>query len=207
MLLFTCGWMITECDEAAIMAVPGEAWKPGARRDGTAEDDKDVAEVTGPLSRAENWPVGLRWIPRRVKPSRRHKKNMTAYEKETGWKYSITCTNVPDTGIPCVPGSHHARFIDVRHRDHATVETDGVPTAKAMGLRNLPSKADRQVHCGRVIATNIAADLTSWARLLGFHDQEGLRDAEPDTLRYRIWHIPGRLVRHARKKILKISPD
>ena len=73
--------------------------------------------------------------------------------------------------------------------------------------RNLPSKADRQVNCGRVIATNIAADLASWARLLGFHDQEGLRDAEPDTLRYRIWHIPGRLVRHARKKILKISPD
>jgi hypothetical protein len=29
-LLFTCGWMITEADEAAIMAVPGDAWKPGA---------------------------------------------------------------------------------------------------------------------------------------------------------------------------------
>lgn len=32
-------------------------------------------------------------------------------------------------------------------------------------------------------------------------------DATPDTLRYRIWHIPARLVRHARKRILKISPD
>ena len=29
----------------------------------------------------------------------------------------------------------------------------------------------------------------------------------PDTLRYRIWHLPARLVRHARKRILKISPD
>jgi hypothetical protein len=53
-------------------------------------------------------------------------------------------------GIPGVPGSHHPQFIDVTHRDHATVETDGVRTA--------------------------------WARLLGLHDQEGLRDAEPDML-------------------------
>jgi hypothetical protein len=205
-LLFTCGWTITESDEAAIRAVPKDAWKPGVRQDGAVEEDKDVAEITQLMSRAGNWPEGPRFIARRVMPSRRHKKNMTAYEKETGWKYSITCTNVPDTGIPGVPGSHHPQFIDVLHRDHATVETDGVRTAKAMGLRNLPSKT-WQVNKGWVLAANIAADLTSWARLLGLHDEEELRDAEPDTLRYRIWHIPARLVRHARKRILKISPD
>jgi hypothetical protein len=205
-LLFTCGWTITESDEAAIMAVPGSAWKPGVRQDGTAEDDKDTAEITNLLARAGNWPDCLRWIARRVKPSRRHLRNLTDYEKKTGWKYSITCTNIPGTGIGGVPGSHHPQFIDVLHRDHATVETDGVRTAKAMGLRNLPSKT-WQVNKGWVVAANIAADLTAWARLLGLHDQEGLRDAEPDTLRYRLWHIPARLVRHARKKILKISPD
>jgi hypothetical protein len=205
-LLFTCGWMITASDEQAIAAVPEGAWKPGLRQDGTAEEDKDVAEITGLMERAENWPDGLRFIARRVKPSRRHKKNMTAYEKKTGWKYSITCTNIPDAGIAGVPGSHHPQFIDVAHRDHATVETDGVRTAKAMGLRNLPSKA-WQVNKGWTLAANIAADLTSWARLLGLYDQEELKDAEPDTLRYRIWHIPARLVRHARKRILKISPD
>jgi hypothetical protein len=205
-LLFTCGWMITESDEAAIRAVPAGAWKPGARQDGTVEEDKDVAEITHLMSRAENWPEGLRFIARRVRPSRRHKKNMTAYEKETGWKYSITCTNVPDTGIPGVPGSHHPQFIDVLHRDHATVETDGVRTAKAMCLRNLPSKA-WQVNKGWVLAANLAAGLTAWARLLGLYDQEELKDAEPDTLRYRIWHLPARLARHARKRTLKISPD
>jgi hypothetical protein len=36
------------------------------------------------MSRAEDWPDGLRFIARRVKPSRRHKKNMTAFEKKTG---------------------------------------------------------------------------------------------------------------------------
>jgi SecD/SecF fusion protein len=65
----------------------------------------------------------------------------------------------------------------------------GVRTAKAMGLRNLPSKS-WQVNTGWVIAANIAADLAAWTRLLGFGDDPGLREAGPDTLRYRVWHIP-----------------
>jgi hypothetical protein len=88
------------------------------------------------------------------------------------------------------------------------VETGGVRTAKTMGLRNLPSKAWQvPVNCGWVIAANIAADLTAWTRLLGFGDDPDLREADPDTLRYRLWHIPARLARHARERVLKISPD
>jgi hypothetical protein len=205
-VLFTCGWMITAADEDAIRQVPAAAWKPGIAQDGSAEDDKDTAEITGLMTRAGNWPDGLRWIARRVKPSRRHLRNLTDYEKKTGWKYSITCTNIPDTGIAGVPGSHHAQYLDTVHREHAVVETGGVRTAKAMGLRNLPSKT-WQVNAGWVITANIAADLTAWIRLLGCHDDEELRDADPDTFRYRIWHIPARLARHARQRTLGISPD
>ena len=205
-VLFTCGWMITAADEDAIRQVPAGAWKLGTAQDGAAEDDKDVAEITHLMSRAGNWPGGLRWIARRVKPSRRHLRNLTGYEKKTGWKYSITCTNIPVTGIAGVPGSHHPQYIDVTHREHAVVETAGVRTAKATGLRNLPSKT-WQINAGWVIAANIAADLTAWTRLLGLHDIEDLREASPDTLRYRIWHIPARLARHARQRLLKISPD
>jgi hypothetical protein len=202
---FTCGWMITSADEAAIMQVPESAWKPGTGQDGAAEEDKDVAEITGLMSRAGKWPGGLRWIARRAKPSRRQMGNLTAYEKKTGWRYSITCTNIPDSGMAGVPGSHHPQFIDTVHREHAVVETAGVRTAKAMGLRNLPSKS-WQVNCGWVIAANIAADLTAWTRLLGLRDHGDLREADPDTLRYRIWHLPARLARHARERVLKISP-
>ncbi len=63
--------------------------------------------------------------------------------------------------------------------------------------RKLPSKT-WQVNAGWVIAANIAADLTAWTCLLRH------RDANPDTLRYQIWHLPAR---HARERILKISPD
>ena len=147
--------------------------------------------------------AGLRWIARRVKPSRRHLRNLTDYEKKTGWKHSITCTNIPDDGIAGVPGSHHPQYIDVVHREHAVVETGGVRTAKAMGLRNLPSKT-WQVNAGWVLAANIAADLAAWTRLLGHCDDEELKDAAPETLRYRIWHLPAR---HARQRTLAISPD
>src|SRR5689334_726927 len=205
-VLFTCGWMITAADEDAIRQIPAAAWQPGIAQDGAIEEDKDVAEITYLLSRAGNWPSGLRWIARRVKPSRRHLRNLTDYEKKTGWKYSITCTNIPGTGISGVPGSHHPQYIDTVHREHAVVETSGVRTAKAMGLRNLPSKT-WQVNCGWVIAANIAADLAAWTRLLGFRDHPDLREAGPDTLRYRIWHIPARLARHARERVLKISPS
>jgi hypothetical protein len=202
--LFTTGWMITAADEDAIAKIPAAAWKPGTGQDGAAEQDKDVTEITHLLTRAEKWPDGLRWIVRRVKPSRRQAKNLTALEKKTGWRYNVICTNIPDAGIPGIPGSHHPQFIDVLHREHACVETAGVRTAKAMGLRNLPSKT-WQVNAGWVIAANIAADLAAWTRLLGHGDDAQLRDANPDTLRYRVWHLPARLARHARQRTLAIS--
>ena len=54
-----------------------------------------------------------------------------------------------------------------------------------MGLRNLPSKS-WQVNTGWVIVANIAADLAAWTRLLGCCDDPDLREADPETLRYRI---------------------
>ena len=127
------------------------------------QEDKHVAEITHLLGRAAGWPAGLRWVVRRTRPSRRQARNLTAFERATGWRYSIIVTNIPAArGIPGVPGSHHAQFIDVLHRQHAVVE-DGVRTAKSMGLRNLPSKT-WLVNCGWVLAANLAADLAAWCR-------------------------------------------
>jgi hypothetical protein len=202
-VLLTCGWAITGADEQAIRLLPA-AWQAAIGQDRAVQEDKHVAEITHLLSRAAGWPAGLRWIARRTKPSRRQMKNLTAFERATGWRYSIIVTNIPAAGgIGGVPGSHHAQFIDVLHREHAVVE-DQVRTNKAMGLRNLPSKA-WVVNCGWVLAANIAADLSAWCRLLGLYDQDDLKDAEPDTLRYRLWALPARLVRHARQRVLKIS--
>jgi hypothetical protein len=136
--------------------------------------------------------------------SRRQARNLTAFEKATGWRYSIICTNIPaPRGIPGVPGSHHAQFIDVLHRQHAVVE-DGVRAGKSTGLRNLPSKT-WVVNCGWVLAANLAADLAAWIRCSACTTARTSTDAEPDTLRYRLLSLPARLVRHARARVLKIS--
>ena len=203
-MLFTCGWAITGADEQAIRLLPAAAWQAAIGQDGAVQEDKHVAEITHLLSRGAGWPGGLRWITRRTKPSRRQMKNLTAFERATGWRYSIIVTNIPIAGgIGGVPGSHHAQFIDVLHREHAVVEGQ-VKTNKAMGLRNLPSKA-WLVNCGWVLAGGLAADLSAWCRVLGLYDQEDLKDAEPDTLRYRLWTLPARLVRHARARVLKLN--
>ena len=202
-VLFTCGWAITEADEQAIGLLPSGAWQAAVDQDGVVQQGKHVAEITHLLGRAAGWPAGLRWIVRRTKPSRRQAKNLTAFERATGWRYSIIVTNIPATGIPGVPGSHHPQFTDVLHRQHAVVE-DQVRTNKAMGLYNLPSKT-WLVNCGWVLAANIAADLAAWCRLLGLYDCEDLKDAEPGTLRYRLLSLPARLARHARARVLKIS--
>jgi hypothetical protein len=203
-VLFTCGWMITGADEQAIGLLPATAWQAAVDQQGAVQEDKHVAEITYLMTRAAGWPQGLRWIVRRTKPSRRQMPNLTAFEKATGWRYSIIVTNIPAAGgISGVPGSHHAQFTDVLHREHAIVE-DQVRTNKAMGLRNLPSKT-WVVNCGWVLAANIAADLAAWCRLLGLYDYDDLTDAEPDTLRYRLLSLPARLVRHARARVLKIS--
>jgi hypothetical protein len=196
---FTVGWKITEADEAAIAAVPESAWDTGLTQDGGLHPHAAVAELTGLNARAARW--HLRLIARRTKPSGRHQAKLTDFERRTGWKYSIIATNIGR--MRGVPGSHQPQFIDVLHRSHATVE-DRVRTNKAMGLHNLPSKT-WTVNLGWVLAANIAADLDAWTRLLGLHDDAELGRAEPQTLRYCLWHLPARLVTHARRRILKIS--
>nr|WP_274390232.1 IS1380 family transposase [Streptomyces adustus] len=199
---FTTGWTITEADEAAIAQLPEAAWETSLKQDGSPHDPdhSGVAELTG-LNRREGWSDGLRLIVRRVRPSGRHTENLTDLEKKTGWKYSVIATNI--TKMWGIPGSHQIQWIDALHRHHAVVE-DRVRTNKAMGLHNLPAKS-WTMNRGWTAAANLAADLDSWLRLLALHDQDGLADAEPQTMRMRIYHQTGRLARHARLRHLRLE--
>ena len=77
-----------------------------------------------------------------------------------------------------------------------------VRAAKATGLRNLPFDRWRRnaVWLELVLA---AQDLTRWTQALLLDGD--LAAAEPKTLRYRLPHIAGRLVRHARRTILRLQ--
>jgi len=198
---FTAGWKITEVDEKAIAKLPETAWQAAVRQDGEAHEHAQITELTGLDERATL--RGVRLLVRRVHPSARDAAQLTDLEKKTGFKYAIIATNLGPRGLRGIPGSHQLAFINAVHRDHAEVE-DRIRGNKAMGLRNLPSKT-WNVNVGWVLAANLAADLDAWTRLLGLHDDPDLARAEPQTLRYCLWHMPARLVSHARRRIVKIS--
>jgi hypothetical protein len=181
--------------------LPVEAWGPAYDQDGELDEHAEVAELTG-ISRRTGWGQ-VRFIVRRVKPSRRHAKKLTEYEKKVGWRFQLTVTNIPARGIRGVPGSHHAFFLDALQREHAVVE-DRVRTEKATGIRNLPFKAYARNQAW-LLAANIASDLLAYLQLLGLDQDEELAGAEPETLRATILHIPARLEHHARRRILKIE--
>uniref|UniRef100_A0AAU1I999 Transposase n=1 Tax=Streptomyces sp. NBC_00180 TaxID=2903632 RepID=A0AAU1I999_9ACTN len=102
-----------------------------------------------------------------------------------------------------IAGSRQPQFLDALARSHATVE-DRVRAGKAMGLRNLPSKK-WQVNAAWMPAANLGHDLNCWVRLPALHGVEDLALARPDTMRHRLYSIPARLVRHARRRRLRLD--
>ncbi|MFD8393478.1 transposase [Streptomyces sp. NPDC059680] len=205
------GWAINTADEDAIALLPESTWTAALRQDGTVHEVKgpdgerlsyQVAEITG-VRDLTGWPEGTRLIVRRVKPSRRDLKKLTAFEQRTGWRYQIVATNIPaHHGLSGVPGSGQAWFIDCLYRDHAEVE-DRVKAIK-VGLGLLPSKS-WQLNAAWVLAATLAADLDAWTRLLVLHDEPDLAKAEPETTRMKLYHLPARLTAHARRRTLHLD--
>lgn len=116
---YTVGWKITDDDEKAIARLTEAAWETSVHQDGSLQEGYFVAELTG-VNTHEGWPEGMRLIVRRVRPTRRHLKKLTAFETRTGWRYCITATNIGRMWGIAVSG--HAQFLDVLHRAHAGVE-------------------------------------------------------------------------------------
>ena len=96
---------------------------------------------------------------------------------------------------------HDLARLELRHRQRARVE-DRIRAAKATGLRNLPFDLMRRnaVWLELVLA---AQDLTCWTQALLLAGP--LARAEPKTLRYRLLHVAARIVRHARRVILRLQ--
>jgi hypothetical protein len=117
------------------------------------------------------------------------------------WKYSMTCTNIPHTGMDGVPGSQHPQFIDVLHRGHATVETDGVRTAKAMGLRNLPG-----VFAANAAWLVIAAIVHNLLRAAGTLAGRLWAKARTATIRRDLVTLAARTAHHGRGNLVLHRP-
>src|SRR5258708_6946692 len=142
------------------------------------------------------WRESRRSFPRRERP--RPGAQLTLFEIEDGYRYSLWVTNLPKATRNW---RGNQAYIDAAHRVHARVE-DGIRTGKDCGIGRFPSEA-MAMNKAWFSAALIAATLLAWLRLLALDGK--LAKAEPKTLRYKILHAAGRLVRGSRRRQLKIQ--
>ena len=116
---------------------------------------------------------------------------LSLFEEADGWRYQAFATNT---------GSGTLQFLEARHRAHARVE-DRIRHAKDSGLGRFPSR-EFSINQTWLTLTMIAADLVAWLKMLALDGD--LAKAEPKALRYRLLHVPARLVHGARRRRLRL---
>jgi hypothetical protein len=172
---------------AAVLAVPANAWTPAVDADGQPRSGAEVAELCAlDLS---GWPAGTRAICRREDP---HPGAQLSFTDADGHRFQVFITDQPDPDVAA---------LELRHRRRARVE-DRIRSAKATGLRNLPFDRWRRNAVWLELVL-MACDLTCWAQTLLLSGE--LRVAEPKTLRYRLWHVAARVIRHARRVTVRLQ--
>jgi len=185
-LSFSVGYDLTERVRAACLAVPESDWLPALDAEGAERDGAWVAELPLPLP---GWPQGTRAICRRERP---HPGAQLTFSDAGGHRFQVVLTNQQ--------GARIAR-LEQLHRQRAAIE-DAIRCAKASGLRNLPFRAwAMNAAWLELVLTGI--DLLSWTRRLLLAGT-GLAACEPKRLRYRLLHVAGRIVRHARRARLRL---
>jgi Transposase DDE domain group 1 len=185
-LAFSVGCDLTERVRAACLAVPEEAWLPALDSGGDPREGAWVAALDLDLSA---WPEGTRAICRRERP---HPGAQLSFSDAGGHRFQVLLTNQQ--------GRRIARLEQV-HRQRAAIE-DSIRCAKASGLRNLPFRAYAMNAAWlELVLTGI--DLLAWTRRLLLAGTD-LAACEPKRLRYRLLHVAGRIVRHARGVKLRL---
>jgi hypothetical protein len=185
---FSVGMPIDAHVREAILAQPEHAWTLAIEPDGQPRDGAEVCELTGFID-LHTWPAGTRAICRREDA---HPGAQLRFTDHDGHRFQVFLTDQPD---PDIAG------LELRHRQRARVE-DRIRAAKATGLQNLPFDRWRRNAVWLELVL-MAQDLTGWTQALLLAGP--LAVAEPKTLRYRLLHVAARVVRHARRLILRLQ--
>lgn len=192
---YSVGFDLDERARVAIAQMPAAGWQPALDAAGDARNDAQVAELTGLLregadgDRLAGWPTDMRVLVRREKIE--EGRQLSLFEQINGYRYQLIATNTAG-GQP--------QRLEARHRVHARVE-GFIRCGKDTGLARWPSQSFA-INTAWVTAVAVAIDLLCWMRLLLLDGP--LAKAEPATLRYRLLHAAGRLVKHARHLILRV---
>lgn len=185
-LSFSVGCDLSGRVRDAILALPESAWAPALDSEGGPRDGAWVTELDIDLS---SWPQGTRAICRRERP---HPGAQLSFTDVDGHRFQVMLTNQG--------GSRIARLEQV-HRQRAAIE-DSIRCAKASGLRNLPFRLFSMNEAWLELVL-MGVDLVAWARMLLLRGTP-LATSEPKRLRYRLLHVAGRIVTHARGVTLRL---
>jgi hypothetical protein len=185
---FSLGMQTDAHVREAILTQPAQAWTPAVDADGQVRDGAEVCELTGWIDLGR-WPPGTRVICRREDA---HPGAQLRFTDHDGHRFQVFLTDQDDPDVAC---------LELRHRQRARVE-DRIRGAKATGLQNLPFDRWRRnaVWLELILA---AQDLVCWTQALLLDGE--LAVAEPKTLRYRLLHTAARVVRHARRVVLRLQ--
>ena len=185
---FSLGMPIDAHVREAILTQPEHAWTPAVDGDEQVRDGAQVCELTGWID-LHTWPPGTRAICRREDA---HPGAQLRFSDHDGHRFQVFLTDQPDPDLAA---------LELRHRQRARVE-DRIRAAKATGLQNLPFDRWRRNAVWLELVL-MAQDLTGWTQALLLAGP--LAVAEPKTLRYRLLHVAARVVRHARRRILRLQ--
>ncbi|WP_192756251.1 IS1380 family transposase [Actinopolymorpha pittospori] len=176
-------------------AVDEQLWATAIEDDGI-RDGAMVFEATHCVDLSK-WPQGTRLILGKERP---HPGAQLQLHNTTsdGMRLTAFITDTPARVVP-----HQIQGLELRHRQHAHVEAR-IKDSGHLGLGNLPLDAFCHNQAWFEIAL-AAADLISWAKLLGFKDHPGIAKATPETFRYKVLHVAGKIVSTARQLYLKLD--
>jgi len=206
-LEYSIGFPGREGVQAAIEAIPEQAWRAALDGDGEPRDGAQVAELTGWMPTPtkptrsparfgpQEWPAGMRIIARRERP---HPGAQLRLTDHNGWRITCFATNTKGPGWTLAT-------LEVRHRQRARCE-DRIRCLKDTGLRNLPFHGYAQNRIWMEIVA-LAADLLAWTQTLAWEESEPARRWEPKRLRFRILAVAGRIIHGQRRRRLRLPRD
>jgi hypothetical protein len=204
-LEYSIGFPATGPVQAAIEAIPEQAWRAALDADGQPRQGAQVAELnawmptpvkpTRSVARfgPQEWPPGMRIIARREQP---HPGAQLRLTDHNGWRVTCFATNTPRSA------RWRLADLEVRHRLRARAE-DRIRGLKDTGLRNLPFHRYAQNRIWLELVA-LAADLLTWTQVLAWDRSHPARRWEPKRLRLRILSVAGRIITTGRRRLLRL---
>jgi hypothetical protein len=168
------------------VAYDSKSWQPAVRQDGMARPGAAVVEVTG-LVDLSDWPPGTRLIIRREPLHPGAQQSLFPSECYRYWGHYTDSDGEPVE-------------LDRHMRAHAHVE-DNIRRLKDSAANRFPF-CDFDANSAWLAVVSMADSLVRWFQQLCLTGPLGA--AEPKTLRWALWHTPARIVRKARRQIVRI---